>query len=86
MYKSVYSSKSYCQGARCGHLEGQDRAGSFVPGEEQELSQDAAAVNSAYDLDGLWACGYRYGYRLAAEGEELPDSIRDMDPPQKLAQ
>lgn len=78
---SVYSSKSYCQGARCGHLEGSDRVGQYVAGEEQEPSQDAAGVNSAYDLDGLWACGYRYGYRLAAEGESLPESIADMEPP-----
>ena len=81
MYNSIYQSKSFCQGARCGHLEGKDRVGQFVMGEEQELSQMAAMVNSAYDLDGLWACGYRYGYRLGAEGEELPDSIEDMEPP-----
>jgi len=50
-------------------------------GEEQDPSHGAAEANAAYDHDGLWACGYRYGYRLAAEGEALPESIQDMDPP-----
>ena len=72
-------SRVYCQGARCGHIDGKDRAGSYVLGEEIE----AAENNSLYFdyTDNLWEAGYRYGYCLAAEGKPLPESIQNMDPP-----
>lgn len=70
-------SPEYCQGARCGHIEGKGRAGDYVIGEELELSEEAAANQSYYDMGqrDWWAAGYRRGYRLAAEGEPLPEII-----------
>jgi hypothetical protein len=68
--------QAFAQGARFGHLEGKDYAGAYVIGEEIELSYEAAS-NQALQSQGSvipqwWASGYRFGYRLALEGEELP--------------
>lgn len=69
-------SPEFCQGARCGHLEGAHRAGQYVIGEEYLPSEEAA---EAQGLQGnqvaWWAAGYRYGYKLRAEGESLPEVI-----------
>ncbi len=67
------TTQAFAQGARCGHLEGKGRAGSYCLGEEVELSWEAS---EAQDLDhepttAAWARGYRHGYRRAAEGSEL---------------
>jgi hypothetical protein len=62
-------------------MEGKDRAGQYTMGEEHDLAANASEVNKAFDHDGMWATGYRFGYRLAAEGESLPKEIQDMEPP-----
>lgn len=62
-------SKSYCQGAQCGHIDGQGRAGSYVLGEEMLIEFDS-------NHNSLWESGYRYGYCLAAEGNPLPESLQ----------
>lgn len=71
-------SDAFAQGARCGHLEGRGRAGSYVLGEEVPLSWDAADAQEleSEPLVHLWAQGYRHGYRLAAEGSELEEYCR----------
>lgn len=67
--------RCFAQGARCGHLEGKGRAGSYVIGEEGPLSYEAADAQTTLfaHADGRerWAAGYRHGYKLAAEGSEL---------------
>ena len=68
----------FCQGARCGHLEGRGRAGSYIIGEEEPLSYEAAAFNVPAETHRYlmaWARGYRYGYKLAAEGSSLPSEV-----------
>lgn len=68
----------FAQGARCGHLEGNGRAGSYTKGEETMLSYEAASVNvpnEAYRYLVAWAMGYEYGYRLAVEGSKLPSEV-----------
>jgi hypothetical protein len=65
----------FAQGARCGHIEGRNRAGSYVIGEEIDLAWEAADNQplTEYGLKLAWASGYRLGYLLAAEGSPLPD-------------
>lgn len=76
----------FAQGARCGHLEGKDRAGSYVIGEEHDLSWEAACANrETTEERERWAMGYRYGYRLAASGDALPESLRLAPLPDELA-
>jgi hypothetical protein len=67
----------YAQGARCGHLEGKGRAGSYVTGEEHNLAWDASHAQGFSDVHETeaWARGYYCGYRLAASGEELPENL-----------
>lgn len=65
----------FAQGARCGHIEGKGRAGSYVIGEEEELAYQAAMNNVPAETHRYlhaWARGYKYGYKLAAEGSALP--------------
>lgn len=67
----------FAQGARCGHIEGQGRAGSYVMEEEVELSWQAAENQSLNKPQTMhWAHGYQYGYRLAAEGAPLDDNLK----------
>lgn len=70
------TSPEFCQGARCGYLEGANRAGQYVIGEEYFPSQEAAIANQmrGHQFD-WWSAGYRFGYRLRAEGETLPEVI-----------
>ena len=68
----------FCQGARCGHLEGKGRTGSYVIGEEETQAYEAASANVPDQANRYliaWAKGYSYGYRLAAEGSELPKNV-----------
>jgi len=68
----------FAQGARCGHVEAQDRVGQYVLGEEYELAVTAAAVNVAADRPvnrSAWEIGYCYGFRQRAEGSPLLDEI-----------
>lgn len=76
----------FAQGARCGHLEGKGRAGSYVTGEEEFLSYEAASVNvpnEAYRYLIAWAKGYQYGYHLAVEGSKLPSEVETAPLPKK---
>jgi hypothetical protein len=61
---------AFQMGAARGHREGQHRAGSYVIGEEYELSRDADFGQTLMRSE--MEAGYRYGYKLAAEGKELP--------------
>ena len=67
----------YHDGARSGYRDGQGRASVYVIGEEVLLSYDAAheAAQAAWTYSNVcaWENGYRYGYRLAAEGSPLPE-------------
>lgn len=67
------SDQAFAQGARCGHIEGKDRAGSYVIGEEFEASEIATQAQCLPTgaLDSAWAAGYRHGYTLACEGRPL---------------
>jgi hypothetical protein len=67
-------SEAFSQGARCGHVEGKGRAGAYIIGEEILLSYDAGD-NQIFPpgCRALWEQGYRSGYKLAAEGSELPN-------------
>lgn len=76
----------FAQGARCGHLEGRGRAGSYVIGEEESLSYDAAEYNVPQETHRYfhaWARGYRYGYTLAAEGSSLPTEVESAPLPRQ---
>jgi hypothetical protein len=68
----------YAQGARCGHLEGKDRADSYVLDEEIDLSWQAAENQeiSSY-FEARFSSGYRLGYTMAVEGYELPQEYVD---------
>lgn len=72
----------YAQGARCGHLEGSDRVGQYVIGEEVFASWVAADAQG-YDVKSAkeWAAGYQCGYRLAIEDNDLPGILRDWELP-----
>lgn len=71
------NTEEFAQGARCGHLEGKNRAGQYVTGEEVTLSWEAADARNISKYGGVtasshaWAEGYQHGYLLAAEGSEL---------------
>lgn len=78
-----YETRHFAQGARCGHLEGKGRAGSYVLDEEYPLAEEAA-INNVHTPGAnrdAWARGYRIGYRLAAEGKPLPDILKNMELP-----
>lgn len=74
----------FAQGARCGHIEGRGRADQYIIGEEIDLSWEAADNQDLSQRGGAsgpsqchaWAKGYQYGYRLAAEGSELPSELK----------
>lgn len=65
--------QAFAQGARCGYLEGKDRAGVYVIGEEFEASDIATQAQElpTFLLDNAWAAGYRHGYMLGASGDPL---------------
>lgn len=73
-------SAHYAQGFRCGHIEGKPRCGCYVTGEEQLDSFYAADnqtnIRNEYERQ-EWAQGYRHGYRLAAQGDELPTAVAE---------
>jgi len=76
----------FAQGARCGHLEGKGRAGSYVTGEEETVSYEAASANvpnEPYRYLVAWAKGYQFGYRLAVEGSGLPSEVENAPLPKK---
>ena len=78
----------FCQGARCGHIEGKGRAGAYVIGEEEETSYQAAEANVADEPNRYyiaWAKGYSYGYQLAAEGSGLPTEVSNAPLPKGKA-
>lgn len=71
-------------GAQAGHRAGQHRAGAYIIEEEVLLSWDAAEEAAIHTqglgnphIRGSWSFGYRVGYRLAAEGSQLPDHYRN---------
>lgn len=71
--------EAFKQGARCGHIDGQDRAAAYVIAEEELLSEEAFANGFSPDPDtasaevrDMWMIGYQRGYRLAAQGDKLP--------------
>lgn len=74
----------YAQGARCGHIEGKERVGLYVIGEELELSNEAAENQGRSGREFLshWAAGYRYGYMLGVQGETLDEWIVEAELPQ----
>jgi hypothetical protein len=69
--------EAFAHGARCGHIDGQGRAGSYVIGEEIELAWDATQAQgfsgcfSILKVSRSWERGYQQGYILAAEGSPL---------------
>lgn len=84
-----FESRLMCQGMRCGHLEGSSRVGSYVQGEEC-MQLDAGEIERGEAGYGkpltpmqalAWINGYEYGYKLGAEGETLPDSVRNAELP-----
>lgn len=68
--------EAFAQGVRCGHIDGKNRVGFYVTGEEEALSYEAEENgNSEYTLESereSWRNGYCHGYRLGADGELLP--------------
>lgn len=73
----------FCQGARCGSANAVSRRGYYVNGEECDLSWQTAEemeLGSA-DREEAFAKGFRYGYRLTVEGEDLPEEVRIADFP-----
>lgn len=68
--------EAFAQGARCGHICGRDRCGSYVLGEEYEVAYDVEYEGNTEYRDSAervaWREGYRRGYCLGAEGEPLP--------------
>ena len=76
----------YAQGARCGHIEGKERAGAYTNGEEILLAREAGEVHEPmYGVTGaaLFAAGYAYGYVRAAAGEALPIDLLDAPLPHR---
>lgn len=69
--------EAFSQGARCGHIEGKGRAGSYIIGEEIVLSWEAADNQGvavlAFGNRDAWTRGYQHGYKLAAEGSPLEE-------------
>ena len=76
--KSMTTDQAFAQGARCGHLEGKDRVGVYVHGEEFEASEIATQAQNlpTSQLDNMWSAGYRHGYCKAAQGEALEAELR----------
>lgn len=60
------------QGFRCGHIDGQGRAGAYVTGEEVDLADEAYEAARSDEPSIPWREGYRAGYRAAAEGLPVP--------------
>ena len=66
--------EAFMEGAKSGYSAGKGRAGSYIIGEEIELAWDAVVSHgfeentSTFRINRAWERGYKYGYRLAAEG------------------
>ena len=67
----------YVSGFRAGHFYGRERAGSFVVGEEYDLSEDACEGRTFANRfeRTCFAGGYSDGYRCGAEGAAIPETI-----------
>lgn len=75
--------RHFAQGARCGHIDGKERCGSYVLGEEFFDSLGAATIQG-FNHDGqtrAWALGYEAGYRVGANGEQLDSDIVNAELP-----
>lgn len=74
----------YSQGARCGHIEGKDRVGVYVMGEEIEAANIATeAQGIQYNKGGsAWWHGYCHGYLLAVEGSALEKEHQERELPE----
>ncbi len=61
-------------GARCGHIDGKARVGSYVVNEEIQAAFDAAAAQGYEDHQTTadFFRGYKLGYLLGVEGSPLP--------------
>lgn len=72
-------SKDFISGATFGFEIGRDRVGSYVIGEEElldieeELFELASEKNCFPISHANVLYGYRYGYRIGASGERLPE-------------
>lgn len=75
--QNMTSDQAFCQGARCGHLEGKDRVGVYTSNEEFEAADIATKAQNLPTsvLDNQWAAGYRHGYMRAAEGSALESEL-----------
>lgn len=72
-----------CQGMRCGHIDGRSRVGIYVIGEEETIELGPASERfSAPSECAAFANGYRAGYRIGADGSELPDDIKNAPLPE----
>lgn len=64
------------QGARCGHIDGKARVGSYVLGEEMGVELDCFQEWLTREERQAWTWGYQRGYRVGADGEPLdPETI-----------
>ena len=71
--KKLSAISLYKDGALTGHKDGKSRNGQYVMGEEfQGENPDLLAPHD----NRIWESGYVYGYKRAAEGNEL-----DLDDP-----
>jgi hypothetical protein len=77
--------KFFAEGLRAGHEAGKGRAGQYVIGEEYFPSYEAAerraltreeCAGPVLPCECEWARGFRDGYKIAAEGSELPASFQ----------
>lgn len=73
---------NWCQGYRCGHIEGKDRCGAYVIGEETERAWEAATANRDGIERTAWAEGFAAGYRRGASGEAIPDRFANWSLPE----
>lgn len=67
------------QGMRCGHIDGKRRNSVYVIGEE--LLVDVADQGYGTHEQTLFQFGYEKGYRLGADGSELPADVINAPPP-----
>jgi hypothetical protein len=70
-----YPNSDFSLGVFAGFTDGQTRVGVYTIEEEVSLSYDKAEMNMPDE--GFrrinWAEGYRYGYKLGASGDTIPD-------------
>ena len=74
----------FAQGARCGHIDGKRRCGQYVIGEEYAVTKEDLNQGPRYSMADMeyWADGYYSGYRVGADGEELPADIAHAELPE----